>query len=113
MLTPAATPLPTALIARIRLSESPGKPTPLLRLRYLGLTPREAEIALLVGRGFHQSEVAEHLHVTTGTVKKLLARGREKLGCRDAHELRVLLLRERFVLPEDLIDPHAREPQRP
>ena len=42
--------------------------SPSSRLRLIGLTPRESEIALLVGRGFLVREIAEQIQVSEGTV---------------------------------------------
>jgi DNA-binding CsgD family transcriptional regulator len=52
---------------------SPAAPTSLLRQLY-GLTPKEAEIALMVMRGHELKQVAERLHMTFET-----ARGHMKL----------------------------------
>lgn len=72
------------------------------RLRLMGLTPREIEAALFCGRGVRVREAANHLSVSESTVKTLLARARQKLGCADVRELSAFLLQENLLAPEDL-----------
>src|SRR5207248_5983986 len=66
-----------------RLEELP----PQTRLRLVGLTQRETQVALLAARGLLVREIAQQLEVAPGTVKTLLARARIKLGCRTLREL--------------------------
>lgn len=75
------------------------------RLRLRGLTRREAEIALLAGRGMRGSEIAVQLQVTPGTVKSLLGRARDRLDCRDRRELAHVLLRDGLVRPDEMFLP--------
>lgn len=77
------------------------------QLRLQGLTPREAEAALLAGRGLLVREIAEHLDVAQGTVKNLLKRARDKLGAANVRELSAILLRESVLSTADLIDPRT------
>ncbi|HZO30701.1 MAG TPA: helix-turn-helix transcriptional regulator [Chloroflexota bacterium] len=83
--------------------------SPSSRLRLIGLTPRESEIALLVGRGFLVREIAEQIQVSEGTVKTLLARARAKLTCRNVRELSDILLGAGIVDPRDLVGPRQDE----
>ncbi len=53
-----------------------------------GLTPREREIAALVGRGMMSREVADRLHLSVRTVDSHLARIYGKLGISGRRELR-------------------------
>jgi DNA-binding NarL/FixJ family response regulator len=55
------------------------------------LTPREKEVALAVGRGVSNREVAELLDITERTVKAHLGAVFEKLGIRDRLQLALLL----------------------
>lgn len=71
-------------------------------LRQQGLTPREAQTALLVGRGFREREIAEQLQVTPGTAKSYVAQAREKLGCSSMRDLMLLLLHLGLVQSEDM-----------
>jgi len=53
------------------------------------LTPREREIVRAVCRGMKNKEIAEHLHITPGTVKVHLMHIFEKTGVKDRFELAV------------------------
>ena len=53
---------------------------PLASLTSLGLTDREAEIVAQVATGASNAEVARHLHVAPGTVKRHLENVYRKLG---------------------------------
>jgi DNA-binding NarL/FixJ family response regulator len=55
------------------------------------LTPREREVALAVGRGISNKEVAQQLGITDRTVKAHLGAIFEKLGVRDRLQLVVFL----------------------
>lgn len=57
------------------------------------LTPRENEVALAVGRGASNREVAEQLDITERTVKAHLGAIFEKLGIRDRLQLMLFLSR--------------------
>jgi YD repeat-containing protein len=70
---------------------------PVQRLQLLGLSRREAEIALLIGRGLRQREVAAGLFVTEGTVKTTLVRVRRKIGLRSTRDLVHFLLQSGLV----------------
>ena len=62
----------------------PEQLTPEMVLRLRGLTSRQAEAALQIGRGFRVRVIAERLQVSPSTAKSLLSQARAKLGCRDA-----------------------------
>jgi DNA-binding CsgD family transcriptional regulator len=57
----------------------------------LGLTPREADVAALVGRGATNAEIARTLHVTEATVKTHLTRIFAKVGVRSRTQLALTL----------------------
>ncbi|MFG1697272.1 response regulator [Nonomuraea sp. NPDC049309] len=60
-----------------------------------GLTGREYEIALLVGSGATNREIARRLHITEGTVKNHISSCLRKLGLRDRTQLAVWVARHR------------------
>jgi DNA-binding NarL/FixJ family response regulator len=64
--------------------------TPLPSPALQRLTPREAQILVLVGRGNTNSEIARALFVSETTVKTHIARTLNKLGARDRIQLVVL-----------------------
>jgi DNA-binding CsgD family transcriptional regulator len=78
--------------------------SPAQRLQLEGLTAREAEVVLLVGRGLLQREIAARLMVARGTVKTLIDRARLKLGCDDSRQLMRLLLLSSLIDLADLSD---------
>ncbi|MEO3796340.1 response regulator transcription factor [Nonomuraea sp. B10E15] len=51
------------------------------------ITQREREVLTLVGTGMSNSEIAEHLHLTVGTVKTHIGRLLAKLHARDRAQL--------------------------
>jgi len=53
------------------------------------LTPREREIVRAVCRGMKNKEIADHLHITPGTVKVHLMHIFEKTGVKDRFELAI------------------------
>lgn len=58
-----------------------------------GLTPREHDILQLVGRGLSNQEIAEHLTVSTHTVKTHLTSVLAKTGSRDRTHAALLAIR--------------------
>ena len=52
-----------------------------------GITQREREVLTLIGKGMSNSEIAEHLHLTVGTVKTHIGRLLAKLHARDRAQL--------------------------
>jgi len=52
-----------------------------------GITQREREVLTLIGKGMSNSEIAEHLHLTVGTVKTHVGRLLAKLPARDRAQL--------------------------
>ncbi|MBG0813725.1 response regulator transcription factor [Planomonospora sp. ID82291] len=51
------------------------------------VTQREREVLTLIGRGMSNAEIAEHLHLTVGTVKTHIGRLLAKLDARDRAQL--------------------------
>ncbi|MCG5211796.1 response regulator transcription factor [Streptosporangium sp. KLBMP 9127] len=52
-----------------------------------GVTEREREVLLLIARGLSNTEIAEHLHLSSGTVKTHIGRLLAKLRARDRAQL--------------------------
>ena len=67
------------------------------RFRLAGLSPREGQACLLASRGLTVREIAGEMQVSVGTVKTLLARARQKLGCRNVRELSAALFRKAIL----------------
>lgn len=51
------------------------------RLRGMGLTDREAEVARLVARDLSNKDIGRELYISDGTVKKHITHILEKTGC--------------------------------
>ncbi|WP_196440728.1 response regulator transcription factor [Planomonospora sp. ID67723] len=51
------------------------------------ITQREREVLALIGKGMSNAEIAEHLHLTVGTVKTHIGRLLAKLQARDRAQL--------------------------
>ncbi|WP_030758002.1 response regulator transcription factor [Streptomyces griseus] len=68
---------------------APGAPPAALRLAER-TTEREREVLTLVGRGLSNTEIAEGLHITPGTVKTYVTRLLSKLEARDRVQLVIL-----------------------
>ncbi|GIH97358.1 DNA-binding response regulator [Planobispora siamensis] len=75
-------------VTRRLISEFLNGPRPAQVVRDLGeVTQREREVLALIGRGMSNSEIAEHLHLTVGTVKTHIGRLLAKLQARDRAQL--------------------------
>lgn len=60
-------------------------------LEHSGLTPREADVAQLVGRGATNAEIARTLHLTEATVKTHLSHIYAKVGVTSRTQLAILV----------------------
>ena len=76
-------------VTRRLLDEFASRPAPTGRIRgtLVGVTDREREVLALVGRGLSNAEIADHLHLSNGTVKTHIGRLLAKLSARDRAQL--------------------------
>jgi DNA-binding NarL/FixJ family response regulator len=71
------------LVERFATADRAGVPAPATHADLASLTPREAEVLTLMGRGLSNAELAEVLGLSETTVKTHVARIFAKLGLRD------------------------------
>ena len=69
-----------------------------------GITQREREVLTLIGKGMSNSEIAEHLHLTVGTVKTHVGRLLAKLPARDPAQLVIAAYEGGLVNPGAVTD---------
>lgn len=61
---------------------------------FSGLTPREQDIARLVGQGYSNKEISKHLFISQGTVRNNLSVILDKLDLRDRTQLAILYVKK-------------------
>jgi DNA-binding NarL/FixJ family response regulator len=75
-------------VTRRLIAEFLRRPHPAPAARDLDdITQREREVLTLIGKGMSNSEIAEHFHLTVGTVKTHIGRLLAKLQARDRAQL--------------------------
>jgi DNA-binding CsgD family transcriptional regulator len=57
------------------------------RIEALGLSPREAEMAVMIARGLANKEIADELHISPATVRTHIYNLYQKAGARSRVEL--------------------------
>ena len=80
-------------VTRRLIEDFAGRPTTRDRTpspRLDGITDREREVLILVGRGLSNTEIAAELHITVATVKTHVARLLAKLDARDRVQLVII-----------------------
>lgn len=63
------------------------------------LSERESQVLALVGRGFNNAEIAQHLVISPDTARTYVSRLRTKLAARDRAQLVVLAYESGLVTP--------------
>ncbi|MFN0316345.1 MAG: cyclic nucleotide-binding domain-containing protein [Burkholderiales bacterium] len=79
--------------------EQQSMPSPVTAVEEYGLTASEKEVLELAARGYQNAEIAQHRHVSVGTVKAQMHSIFEKLGTRNRFEAALLY---RIALSVDL-----------
>lgn len=64
-----------------------------------GVTGREREVLLLIARGYSNTEITQHLHLSVGTVKTHIGRLLHKLQARDRAQLVITAYEAGLVQP--------------
>lgn len=86
------------LLDRFAEAPAPGEPARASELN--GLTEREREVLVLIGRGLSNREIATELYVAEQTVKTHVSKIFQKLGLRDRVQAVVLAYDTGLVAPE-------------
>lgn len=87
-------------VTRRLIEEFAARPEPAPPARAVaGITGREREVLVLVGRGMSNGEIAGHLFISVATAKAHVARLFSKLGARDRVQLVILAYEMGLVSP--------------
>lgn len=87
-------------VTRRLIEEFAGRPEPPPAARRLeGITEREREVLMLVGRGLSNTEIADAMSITMPTVKTYVGRLLAKLGARDRVQLVIIAYEAGLVTP--------------
>jgi DNA-binding NarL/FixJ family response regulator len=87
-------------VTRRLIEEFAARPEPARPRRTVeGITEREREVLILVGRGMSNGEIAAHLYVSVATAKAHVARLFTKLGARDRVQLVIIAYEAGLVGP--------------
>jgi DNA-binding NarL/FixJ family response regulator len=87
------------LIARFARQPAPDAPLTSAAHDLNGVTDREREVLTLIARGLSNAELAEHLHLSLGTVKTYIGRLLSKLHARDRAQLVIVAYETGLVRP--------------
>ncbi|MFI6082528.1 response regulator [Streptomyces sp. NPDC051217] len=88
-------------VTRRLIKEFAGRPAsaPTARRTVTGITDREREVLVLVGRGLSNTEIAAELSISVATAKTYLTRLLAKLDARDRVQLVILAYESGLVAP--------------
>ncbi|MFC8828350.1 response regulator [Streptomyces sp. NPDC057137] len=87
-------------VTRRLIEEFAARPEPAPPARAVaGITGREREVLVLVGRGMSNGEIADHLFISVATAKAHVARLFSKLGARDRVQLVIMAYEMGLVSP--------------
>jgi len=89
------------LVGNLMLKSQPKAPRP----SEFGLTKRELEVLKLIARGATNSEIAEQLFVSQGTVKNHVSSILNRLGLRDRMQAALFAIENNLVARSDESDP--------
>jgi DNA-binding NarL/FixJ family response regulator len=86
-------------VTRRLIEEFASRPQPTPQREIDGITEREREVLILVGRGMSNAEIAAHLYISTATAKAHVARLLAKLAARDRVQLVIIAYEAGLVSP--------------
>ncbi|TQF02743.1 response regulator transcription factor [Kitasatospora acidiphila] len=86
------------IIAEFTTREAAPEPP---RRKIEGITDRELEVLILIGRGMSNSEISAHLYISMATAKSHVARLLAKLNARDRVQLAIAAHEAKIVPPPE------------
>ena len=93
---PLSAPVRRALVSSMITEAAPAVPRPATP----ALTPRELELVQWLAQGLTNQQIADRMHLSTGSVKQYLSHVGEKLGARSRTQVLITAVRLRLVDPD-------------